>query len=145
VKINLDGVEAWKGGMLLPPGVHAVEITDAEEKTSSNGTPQAEFEFRAIGGDHDGGTIRDWLTLTPEAFGRVRQFLEAVRYQIPPGEFEMPTAQLKGRQCVIVVRNELYQGQERTKVKAYQPLQGDIPTPTGVGATNGKDDDDLPF
>lgn len=141
-KINLTGVEAWKGGGLLPAGTHHVEITDATEKTSSGGNPQTEVELRAIGGEYEGGTIRDWITLTPEAFGRVRQFLEAVSYEIPDGEFEMPTSQVVGRQCQILVRDELYQGETKTKVKAYMPAKGDIPT--GVGA-NGSTDSSLPF
>ena len=142
MKVNLDGVEAWKGGGLLPPGTHHVEITDATEKTSTGGNPQVEVELRAVGGEYDGGTLRDWLTLTPEAMGRVRQFLEAVRYEIPAGEFDMPVTQLVGRQCQIVVREELYNGETKTKVKAYERPEGDVPAAAGAG---GGKDDDLPF
>lgn len=140
--INLDGVDAWKGGGLLPAGTHTVEIADATEKTSSNGNPQVEIELRAVGGECDGGTIRDWITLTAEAFGRVRQFLEAVRYTVPEGTFEMPVNELVGKQCVIVIREEPYDGQMKSKVKAYEQTKGDIPA--AVGASNSKSDD-LPF
>jgi hypothetical protein len=143
-KVNLDGVEAWKGGGILPAGTHAVEITEATEKTSRNNHPQVELEFRAIGGDYDGGTIRDWVTVIPEAFGRIRQLLEAVHYAIPAGEFEMPSNELVGKQCVIVVRDELYNGETKSKVKAYQALRGDVPATVGAPASNGHDED-LPF
>lgn len=140
--IRLDDVEAWKGGGLLPPGSYVVEITNAEEKTSSGGNPQVEVELRAIGGPCDGGTIRDWITLTAEAFGRVRQFLEAVKYEIPAGEFEMPTTALVGKQCKILIREEPYNGEMRSKVKAYEiGVSGDVPATVGSSAK----DDSLPF
>ena len=144
MKINLQGVEAWKGSGLLPPGTHTVEITSAQEKTSGGGKPQVEVELRAIGGEFDGGTIRDWITITEAAFGRVRQFLEAVRYEIPDGEFEMPVTELVGRQCSIVVREEPYDGDMKSKVKAYEQSGSSDVTPAGVGA-NSKSTSDLPF
>lgn len=142
MKISLDGVEAWKGGGVLPPGTYSVEITSAEEKTSGGGNPQVEVELRAIGGEFDGGTIRDWLTITEAAFGRIRQFLEAVKYDIPAGEFDMPVSGLVGRQCQILVREEPYDGNMKSKVKAYEPLvkMSDVPSTVGAGAK-----DDLPF
>lgn len=141
-KVNLNGVEAWKGGGILPQGTHHVEITSAEEKTK-NDKPQVEVELRAVGGEFDGGTIRDWIFLVPQAMGRVRQFLEAVKYEIPDGDFEMPTNQLVGRQVQIIVRDELYEGETRSKVKAYEATGTDVPVPAGAGAT--KDEPDLPF
>jgi hypothetical protein len=75
MEIDLTGVDAWEGGVLLPPGEHVVEVDDATEKTSSGGNPQIELEMRAVGGEQDGGTIRDWVTITPEAAGRVKQCL----------------------------------------------------------------------
>lgn len=143
MKISLDGVEAWKGGGILPPGTYTVEISSAEEKTSGGGNPQVEVELRAIGGECDGGTIRDWITITEAAFGRIRQFLEAVRYTIPVGEFEMPVKELVGRQCSILVREEPYDGQMKSKVKAYEPVNGSDVTP--AGAASGVKDDSLPF
>jgi hypothetical protein len=145
-RINLEGVEAWKGGGLIPAGTHTVEITGVEEKTSSNGNPQLEVELRAVGGEADGAQLRDWLTLTAAASGRVRQFLEAVRYEIPTGEFEVPTSQLVGRQCVIVVREELYQGETKNKVRAYEQTQGDLPVSSRTtAAATGSQGSDLPF
>jgi hypothetical protein len=146
MKIDLTNVEAWKGGGILPPGTYSVEITSAEEKISGGGNPQVEVELRAIGGECDGGTIRDWITITEAAFGRIRQFLEAVRYDIPAGEFEMPVSNLVGRQCQIIVREEPYDGNMKSKVKAYEPLSSDVTARprVGAGAASVKDDS-LPF
>lgn len=141
-KIDLSGVDAWKGGGLLPPGKHHVEITNAIDDDSKS-SPRVEVELRAVGGPNDGGTIRDWLTLSEAAFGRIRQFLEAVKYTIPDGPFDMPTTELIGRQCTILVREEPYNGEMKSKVKAYEAATGDLPATAGSAA--GSASTDLPF
>jgi hypothetical protein len=121
ITLNLDGVEAWSGGEILPPGKHPVRIDSAEEGQSSGGHPQVELTFTAIAGEHAGAGIRDWLVVAPAAMGKVRQFLEAVGFQIPPGDFYLPTGQLVGRRLSVVVREEPnQQGEKRSRVKVYE-------------------------
>ena len=49
--INLEGVEAWEGAVILPPGEYLVEVDDASEETSGSGYPQIKLEMRAVGGE----------------------------------------------------------------------------------------------
>lgn len=150
--INLDGVEAWGTGV-LSPGRHIVKIESAED-TSTNDKPQVELKFQAIAGAEAGLGIRDWLTLTPKAFGRVVQFLNAVGIQIPGGDFDFPTGMLPGKTCAILVRKEPKQGGgERTVVAAYMAndgqLDADVPGDMAGFPSNGSGasaaDDDIPF
>jgi Protein of unknown function (DUF669) len=128
MKIDLTDVEAWRGGVILPPGEYTVQVDDATEETSSGGNPQIKLEMRAIGGEQDGGTISDWVTVIPKTLGRVKQVLEAMGVQNLDGQVSFEAAELIGKKCRIVVRDELYNGETKTKVKAY----------TAVGAaTNG--------
>ena len=137
MKIDLTGIDAWEGGVILPPGEYLVEVDDATEQTSSGGNPQIQLEMRAIGGEQDGGTIRDWVTITPESLGRVKQVLNAMGVANLDGEIEFEAAELVGKRCRIVVRNELYDGKDRTKVKAYQPAGA---ATNGNSSTAVKDD-----
>lgn len=145
-KVNMDGVEAWSGGVILPPGEHHVEIDDANERTSAKNNPQVEVEMRAVGGANDGGKIRDWITLTPAAFGRVRQFLEATGFPIPAGEFEMPVGELVGRQCKIIVREKAKpDGTKVSEVVAYEHPGSDVPAASATAVAAKSDADALPF
>jgi hypothetical protein len=51
-------------------------------------------------------------------------------------------SELKGKRCRIIVRNELYDGKERTKVKAYQSVGA---ATNGSAASTTDDDKSLPF
>src|SRR5262245_60530703 len=55
IDVNLDNVEAWKGGAVLPPGHHLVRCTDAEEGRSSGGHPELHLTWEATAGEHAGG------------------------------------------------------------------------------------------
>lgn len=142
--INLDNVEAWSAGAILPPGLHDVRIESAEDGTSSGGHPQVALQMSAIGGDHAGFGVRDWLTLTPSALGRIRQFLEAVKVEIPSGDFEFPTSKCVGRTVRVLVAEQDKNdgsGDKRTVVAAYMPAEGTAAAASGAP----KSDDDIPF
>lgn len=138
----LDAVDAWSGGAILPPGWHEVSVNQVNETKSTNGHPQAEIRM-----DSPEGSITDWVTVTSESLGRVKQVLLAFGIEIPAGKFGMDWSQLVGRQVRVFVREEPKNdgsGQTRTKVKAYEPSRG------GAGASSGmpgasREGDDLPF
>jgi hypothetical protein len=142
MKVDLTGVEAWEGAVILPPGEYLVEVDDATEETSGSGHPQIKFEMRAVGGEQEGGTIRDWVTITAQSLGRVKQVLDALGVADLDTVVSFEPAELVGKRCRIVVRNEMYEGKERTKVKAYQPAGA---ATNGHAAPTGTDVADLPF
>lgn len=144
IEMNLDGVEAWKGGAILPPGSYNCTIASAEEGTSKGGHPQIEVKLEALDGDYAGGTITDWIVITEGSMGRVRQLLEAGDFQIPEGNFALAASDLAGLKVRILVREEPKNdgsGDMRSRVKAYEPVGEAV-----AASSNGRDkDDDLPF
>lgn len=144
MKVDLTGVEAWSGAvMITAPFEGMVEVTDAKEGESSGGFPQLELELRAVGGEQDGGTIRDWIVVIPTSLGRVKQVLEAMGVANLDSEVEFQPAELVGKQCRIVVRDEPYNGEMKTRVKAYQSVGA---ATNGGSPTAVKDDkESLPF
>lgn len=141
IPLNLDNVDAWAGGAILSPGNHTVRVVEADDtKTSRNGHPQIVLKLEATDGPETGGTITDWITITPNSLGRVRQILEAFQYSIPSGQFQLNAGQLLNRTARIVVREEPgNDGKMRSQVKAYEP------SGTGVAHTNGNGASPDPF
>jgi hypothetical protein len=147
--IKLEGieeVEAWSSSVMLEPGWHLVKVKSAEETRSPNqGVPQVEIRFAGESGD-----IRDWLTITPEAMGRVKSFLDACRVGYQNGA-DFPTEAIHGKELAIYVgerQREDARGGYRTvrEVKAFAPAQehrgnGPAPNSRDMGATG----EDLPF
>lgn len=142
--INLDGVDAWSAGAVLPPGWHDVRIETAEDE-ESNGHPVIALQMSAVGGEHAGFGVRDWIHVTAKSLGKVRQFLEAAKVEIPSGDFELPTSKLVGRTTRVLVAEEP-KNSDPTKmvsvVKAYVLAEGKAPASSGAVP---KADQDIPF
>lgn len=141
---DLTNVEAWAAGDILPPGTHQVMVISAEEGKSSAGNPQLEIEMQAVAGEHEGGTIRDWIHFTPKTAGKVKQVLEAFG-MTSDGSVSVEASDFVNKKAQILVREEPYNGEMKTKVKAYTPASGDAPAAASNGQQPKSDNDDLPF
>ena len=141
--INLDGVDAWSAGAVLPPGWHDVRIETAEDEVS-NDHPVIALQASAVGGEFAGYGIRDWIHVTTKTLGRVKQFLEAAKVEIPQGDFELPTSKLPGKTVRVLVAEEPKNdgSGNRTVVKAYVPAEGRAPTSSPAAS---KADQGIPF
>jgi hypothetical protein len=137
LNVDLTDVEAWAGGIITPPFDGLVEVDDAEEGASSGGHPQFMLELRAVEGEQAGSTIRDWIVVTPQSAGRVKQVLEAMGVSNLDGPVAFDAPELIGKRCRIVVREEPYNGEMKTRVKAYQPAGA---ATNGASSTGAKDD-----
>lgn len=167
-KLSLDDVEAWKGGgVILNPGVHPIRVVDEEIKEPGKDGyegdhPVVVLTLEAIGGEEQGGEIRDWIHVTENTLGRIAQIYEAFKVEVPSGEFEW--IPLKGKQAKVVVRKEPRRDgkadpetgkvYENSNVKSYTPLAGDGAIvdrlkeefdATEVTGKTGGVEDDIPF
>lgn len=149
---DLSGTEAWKGGDTLPPGRHRVAVSEAKEDQARSGNLQLVLKLRAVGGDYQGGTITDWITITANTLGRVKQVLQALGRPIPEGEFDLQPSSLIGAEAEIFIKTEPKQdgSGNRNVVSAYTAADGApaasngaAPVAAGVGAS--QHDDDIPF
>ena len=160
-KISLDDVEPWKGGgIILRSGTHPIRVVDEEIKEPGKDGyegdhPVVILTLEAIGGQEQGGEIRDWVHITQDALGKVAQLYDVFGVDVPSGEFEWIS--LKGRQAKIVVREKPGRkdpSKKFSEVVSYTKLAGgddvvdqlksefdgeEIP-----GSGGGKDDD-IPF
>lgn len=163
-KLSLDDVEPWKaGGVILGPGTHPIKVVEEEIEYKGEGDdkhPVVKVQMVAVGGEEEGGEIRDWIHVTENSLGRVAQIYEAFEVDVPGGEFTW--IPLKDRIAKIVVRKEPRRdgktgdnGQvlEVSGVKSYLPLTEDDKAVASLketfGATEVKSgggvEDDIPF
>jgi hypothetical protein len=134
ITINLDGVEAWKGAQMLPPGRHLCRCIDAEEGRSSGGHFELHLTWEAITGEHTGGQLQDWVQVTQSALGKIRQLLNATGADVPAGEFSLSAQMFRGRTAELVAREgRKPNGDVRMEVAAYNapPKGSDLGTDQG--------------
>jgi hypothetical protein len=81
---DLNKTSAWDGeANILPPGEFAFEIEDCVilPAKAADKHPQLEFDLTVIGGadtdQYNGSSKKHWLSLSPNAAGRVRNMLDA--------------------------------------------------------------------
>lgn len=153
IEMQLDNVDAWEaGGGILPPGKHVCTITDAKQGESRNGHPQIELRAESVDPQAAGAGIRDWVVITPNSMGRVKQLLEAAGISIPSGSFNFDPAQLEGKRVTLYVAvGRKPDGSEKNEVTGYaSPQESDLPAdtsglPTGNGSGASRQDEDIPF
>lgn len=160
-KMSLDDVEPWKGGgLILRSGTHPIRVVDEEIKEPGKDGyegdhPVVILTLEAIGGEEQGGEIRDWVHITPDALGKVAQLYEIFGVEVPSGEFEWIS--IKGRQAKIVVREKPGRkdpSKKFSEVVSYTKLAGgeevvdklksEFDAEEIPGSGGGKDDD-IPF
>jgi hypothetical protein len=146
---EMAATEAWSGGVMIPPGKHVVTVQEAAEGKSSGNFPQIELRLEAS----DGASIRDWIVVIPQTYGKVKQLFEAAGKPIQDGQEEVTAQALLGCRLLITVQEKpdrVDPSKTRTRVEAYEPVPGQAGVPSasyppataqGAGAIN----DDIPF
>ena len=62
----------------LPEGTYDFRVVSIEQKTSSTGNQQFEFQLEVIGGPSAGRKLRSWYSLTDKAMWRLNQLYTAL-------------------------------------------------------------------
>lgn len=129
---NLSEVEAWKGSARLQSGVHDVVCVSAEEVTSKTGNnPGLDLTLEAIDGVEKGGSIRDFIYVTPKTLGKVKQMMLGFGVEIPAGAFELDVNDIVGHTTRVIVRPQQDEP-KYTEVVAYEPTTATVPTSNGA-------------
>lgn len=141
---DLQNVEAWEPkGELIGKGKHLAEIAEAAEEPASTGSPQVVLTWRSV---KTGASRKEWLVVLPQTYGKVKAFLAAVGWQMPPGKFTMPVRELVGRKAVITIADEVYNNSTSLRVIAHEPADTKVPdVPIATAGLPEPDSAPLPF
>jgi hypothetical protein len=136
VTINFADVEG--GFEAVPEGLYTCEIEKVEcRESKSSENDYLNWEFKILDDeDHEGQHLWMITSLSPRALFRLKDVFEALDVledemnldfdedvDIQPGSGpRMLEPDVEGLHCVVVVKNELYEGKERNRVEEIRPV-----------------------
>lgn len=122
-------------GAYVTPGRYRVQIEDMEPGETAKGDPKITAYMRIMGGEYDGKTLVDTLTLTEKAMFRMVALMEALNIPTPRKRLSIPESKFIGRTLdVVVVDNETPSGQVRSNISQYIRVERKKAAPEQVEA-----------
>lgn len=118
MKIALDVTQA-KEFEAVPAGYYSVVVQKVEPRTSQAGNPCLSLDLQITEGEYAGRHLFYILPLVKEADWRVKSLLEAAGVPYGPDGFD--SDDLLGRELVVKVRVEVYEGTETNRISAFRP------------------------
>lgn len=129
-------------GARVPAGLYRVQVEDAEQDQSRSGNTMVNVWLRIVGGEYDGQTILDRLTMTEKAMFRVVAFLQAVNIPTPKKRIKIDLDKIKGRNLDIEVEDgEPFNGRVKSEVRNYIMIpKGEQSGSGGADLDSGEDE-----
>ena len=123
-----------KVGARVDPGRYRVVVDDAEMDKSKAGNQMVNVWLRIVGGEFDGATLTDRLTITEKALFRVVGFMQGIGLPTPKKRLQIDLRQFIGKTLDVDVDDgDPYNGRVKTEVRGYIRV---------AGAKNAKASDD---
>jgi hypothetical protein len=122
-KVDFTGVDTFTR---CEEGQHVAKLSKLEDKQSQSGDDMLVGVFEVILGESKGSRVYENFHLTQKALWKLKSFLEAVGVKAE-GKVKIDLDKLVGRQCIIEVGHEEYNGVTRAKIGAFLPLKKDEP------------------
>ncbi|MET0886203.1 MAG: DUF669 domain-containing protein [Mycetocola sp.] len=121
-------------GARVAPGTYKVQVEDAEQSKSSNNNPMVNLWFRIVGGEFDGQTIVDRLTLTEKSLFRVVGFMQAIGMPTQKKRYNLNIQKFVGKTLMIdVADGDPYNGRIKSEVRGYsRPAKAEGAAATGA-------------
>ena len=114
--------EDLQRGKVLDPGWYPVVVTDVQDKASKKGDSiNTTIHFDVMAGPFAGCKV--FRLFNEKAPGFAVPFLQALGVEIPEdgGTFDLKNA--IGKNLMVYVKNELYEGAMQNRVEGYKPLE----------------------
>lgn len=153
-RINWDTVPEAGEFEVIPEGEYHCRLLSAEETTSKNGNEMWNLTWVIIAGEHTNQRIFDRLVFDGgKAQGRVKLLFKRCGAGELTGDMDIDPSMIVGRECMVSVHHEIYDGTTRSRVPfagyMYPPEpSAKLPTetkPKAPARTSTKPDDDIPF
>lgn len=126
-KLDFTGVESFTR---CEEGQHVAKLAKLDEKQSQAGDDMLVGVFEVVRGESKGSKVYENFPLTQKALWKLKSFLEVVGVKAE-GRVKIDLDKLVGRQCIIEVGHEEYNGVTRAKITAFLPLKKDEPVDVG--------------
>jgi hypothetical protein len=111
-------------GSRVAPGRYRVQVEDTEAAESNAHNPMVNLWLRIMGGQYDGSTIVDRLTITDKSMFRVVGFMQAIGLPTPKQKLRINIQQFRGKVLEIdVVDGEPYNSRIKSEVRSYYRIE----------------------
>lgn len=145
---DVEAADLQAFGQLLPEGEYVVTITDAEEKTSTKGTPYVEITFSVVSPvQYRGRQVRDRVYFSAAALPIAKAKFDAISYDTSTDRVFNP-GDMVNRGCVIKVEHESGFNKENLPRTFANVTLWKKSGATGTAAPSSSGpaaDDDIPF
>jgi len=119
LQINFDDIAA---GEVVPEGRYSARIDAVEEREGrSTHNPYWNVEFTLQDEAVVGRKVWDVVMLTPQSLWKLKRLAKCAGLNVD-GRLDIDTEELIGQEVGLVVANETFEGNLRTRVKGYFPL-----------------------
>lgn len=129
---GMKGVEGKRP--LAPEGEHLVKVVNVEQREGQN-APYFAWEFEIASGKYAGAKVWNNTSLAPQALWNLRGTLEALGIDIPDDDTDIDLDDLVGKECIVVIQHEDYDGKKQARVQDILPAEG-------AGDDDGEDGDE---
>jgi len=119
------------GGYLIPDGDYPAVLVDLRKGFSKSGNPQWIWTFAIMSGEHAGKEFPLFTAIIPSAPWKVAETIEALGLGKGGTMSKFTKSEALLRRCVISIRKETYNGQERSSIAKV------LPHPDGPGPVTG--------
>lgn len=114
-----------RSGARVQPGTYRVVVEDAELDKSKAGNDMINTWYRIQGGEFDGQTLIDRLTLTENAMFRVVGFMQAIGLPTPKKKLKLNLQHFIGKTLDVEVDDgDPYNGRVRSEIRGYMRATG---------------------
>jgi len=137
-RVTINFAEVEGGFEPVPEGTYHCEIVVVEcRESKSSENDYLNWEFKILDGDGEGQHLWMITSLSPRALFRLKDVFQAL--DVLEDEMNLdfdddveitPTAgprmlepDVEGLECVVVVRNEMYENRERNRVEEVRPVK----------------------
>jgi len=130
-EFSVDLSEAPTGGYLIPDGDYPAVLVDLRKGFSKSGNPQWVWTFAIVSGEHAGKEFPLYTAITPSALWKVAETVEALGLGKGGTVSKFTKSEAVSRRCIISIRKDTYNGQERSSIAKV------LPYPDGPGPVTG--------
>lgn len=124
--VDFTGVEIGQRGVRLPEGDYRVKVIGVDQREAeSSGAEYLNFKLEIrTKGEGKGKTVYHTCSLQPQALFNLRSTLAALGLEVPQKRIRIKPAILVGKEMMVTLADDEYQGRIRSRVVDTFPIGG---------------------
>jgi hypothetical protein len=119
--LRIPGMKDVEGKIRLPEGEYLVKVHEVTEEEGT-AAPYFKWKLMVAEGPKKGGILYFNTSLAVQALWNLRSLLEALGVDVPDDETEMDTDDFLGREMMVSVEHESYEGKKQSKIADFWPV-----------------------